>query len=435
MTVHVREARGFIEQSDRGYDLIQIGMLDSFGASGAGVQSLHESYLYTVEGVRQYLKSLAPGGVLAITRWLKVPPRDSLKLFSIAVAAIGGAVDPGSRLAMIRSWNTTTLLVKNGELDADDVDAIRAFARSRSFDTVYYPGMPADEANRFNLLDEPYLYEGALALLGDDADAFTDRYKFNIDPATDNRPYFFHFFNWKSMPEIMALRKRGGAGLIEWGYLVLVATLCQAAIAGIVLILLPLAAMKRGWPAGTGTRMGTYFFLLGIAFLFVEIAFIQKFILFLSHPLYSVAVVLASFLVFAGLGSAMSIRLPQRAPVSLAVAAITVLTLVYVLLLPFIFQQFIGLADAAKIAVSVVLIAPLAFAMGMPFPLGLQRMSGVAPGFIPWAWGINGFASVLSAALATLLAIEFGFTVVLLLAIVCYAAAAALVHKVAVSRG
>ena len=426
VAVYTREARGFVAQSESQYDVIHIGLLDSFGASGAGVQALHESYLYTVEGLQAYLEHLAPGGLLAITRWLKVPPRDSLKLFSIAIEALraSGIAAPGEHLAMIRSWNTTTLLVGNRPLTNENIAAIREFSRSRSFDTAFYPGMQEAEANRYNLLDEAYLYQGVTALLGPEADDFLQRYKFHIAPATDNRPYFFHFFKWDSVGEVLALRKRGGAGLIEWGYLVIVATMVQAVIAGGLLILLPLARVKRTWPTGTGGLMGSYFFLLGLAFLFIEIAFIQKFILFLSHPLYSVAVVLAAFLVFAGLGSRFSGILRRDAAVPLAVAAIAIITIIYIVVLPTLFSLCMGFADGAKVAISVALIAPLAFAMGMPFPLGLTRLAERAADFIPWAWGINGFASVLSAALATLLAIEFGFTAVLVLAIAAYGGAA-----------
>jgi hypothetical protein len=290
--------------------------------------------------------------------------------------------------------------------------------------------MRAEDANRYNRLQEPYVYQAAVALLGDDAGEFTARYKFDIEPATDDRPYFFHFFRWRTLPEVLELRTAGGAGLIEWGYLVLVATLLQAAALGLVLILVPLALAKHAWPAGAGRNFGVYFLLLGLAFLFVEMAFIQKFILFLSNPLYSVAVVLSGFLLFAGLGSASSERLARRlprpgvSPVTVAVAAIAVLALAYVFVLPAIFARFIGLPDAARIVLSLLLIAPLAFFMGMPFPLGLARLSEQAPGFLPWAWGINGFASVVSAVLATLLAIEFGFNAVILLALVLYAVAA-----------
>jgi hypothetical protein len=431
VTLHTGEARGFVAKSERRYDLIQIGLLDSFGASGTGVQALHESYLYTLEGIREYLAHLAPDGMLTITRWLKLPPRDSIKLFATAVEALveGGVADPGTRLAMIRSWNTSTLVVKAGDLSRDDVNSVREFSRVRSFDTVYYPGMPAAEANRFNRLDRAYLHEAAVDLLAGNADTLFEDYKFHVAPATDDRPYFFHFFKWSTLREVLALRERGGAGLIEWGYLVLVATLVQAVIAGFVIVLLPLTLIRRTWPAGTGMRMGGYFFLLGLAFLFIEIAFIQKFILFLSHPLYSVAVVLTGFLVFAGLGSGYSDRLRADSPVTLVVSGLALITLIYIGLLPLLFRQFMGLADAVKIGISLLLIAPLAFLMGMPFPLGLKRLAGSAPDFIPWAWGINGFASVLSAALATLLAIEFGFVIVLVLALLLYAMAALVIRN------
>ncbi len=418
------------------YDLIQVALLDSFAASGSGVQALNESYLYTVEAIQDYLQHTAAGGMLAITRWLKLPPRDNLKLVATVIAALRqmGVAEPARRIAMIRSWNTSTLLVRNGEFSAEDVALMREFARSHSFDTAFYPSMPATAANRFNLLDQPFLFDGVTALLGTEAKDFVGRYKFHIAPATDDKPYFFHFFKWSALPEVMALRHRGGAGLIEWGYLILIATAVQGAVAGAVLILLPLSRIKRSWPAGTGTRMGGYFFLLGLAFLFVEMAFIQKFILFLSHPLYAVAVVLSGFLIFAGLGSAYSPRLSQRmqpygrSPVSIAVAGILVIALIYIALLPMIFHALIGLADGIKMALSIVLIAPLAFCMGMPFPIGLKRLADSAPDFIPWAWGINGFASVMSAALATLLAIEFGFTAVVLLALGLYASAAAIIR-------
>jgi hypothetical protein len=175
-----------------------------------------------------------------------------------------------------------------------------------------------------------------------------------------------------------------------------------------------------------------YFFLLGLAFLFVEIAFIQKFILFLAHPLYAVAVVLAGFLVFAGLGSASSpwlahrLRGGARAAVPLAVGLLAVIVLLYLALLPHLFGRLIGSGDAVRIGASLALIAPLAFCMGMPFPLGLRRLAAEAPDFIPWAWALNGYASVVSAALATLLAMELGFNAVLLAALACYGVAAAL---------
>lgn len=234
---------------------------------------------------------------------------------------------------------------------------------------------------------------------------------------------------------MLSLRKHGGAGMIEWAYLILVATLIQAVAAGAVLILMPLFLVRRNWPSRTGRRMGAYFFVLGIAFMFVEIAFIQKLILFLSHPLYSVAVVLCGFLVFAGLGSraskSLAAQLNQRGipAVALIVIIIVVTALLYLILLPELFSHFAALSDPIKISMSLLVIAPLAFFMGMPFPIGLARLTAEAGDFIPWAWGLNGFASVVSASLATLLAIELGFSAVLLMALGLYLLAAVLVSK------
>jgi hypothetical protein len=434
VTVHIQEARGFVAQADRHWDLVHIGLLDSFGASGAGVQSLNESYIYTVEALKRYIERTTPDGIVAITRWLKLPPRDSLKLIATAIAALRelGVDDPGRRLAVMRGWNTSTLLIGHRDFSPAEIDVIREFAASRSFDTAWVPGIRQAETNRYNVLDVPYLYSGTAALLGPEAADFAGRYKFHIDPATDDRPYFFHFFKWGTLPEIYALRHQGGAGLIEWGYLILVATLFQAVVAGLLLILLPLARVERDWPPGTAMRMGGYFMLLGLAFLFIEIAFIQKFILFLSHPLYAVAVVLAGFLIFAGFGSAFSesvasrLEAAGRSAVAVAVGGIAGIAIVQVLLLPSVFASLMGQPDVIRILVSLVLIAPLAFFMGMPFPLGLARIAEEAPAFIPWAWGINGFASVIAAVLATLVAIELGFSAVIMIAVVLYGVAAAL---------
>jgi spermidine synthase len=432
--VHIAtaEARGFVSTTEHRYDLIQVALVDSFSASAAGLYALTESYLYTVEALQAYLRALTPGGYLAISRWIKVPSRDALKLFATAVTALerSGVEDPGERLALIRGWQTSTLLIKNGRFDAEEIDAIKAFCKHRSFDVSYYPGITADEVNRFNVMGEPQLYLGARALLGPERERFLANYKFNLQPATDDRPYFFRFFTWRALPEIIRLYGRGGVPLLDTGYLILVATLLQAIAASLLLILLPLWFLQRrastALPGGQRGRVFVYFSALGLAFLFVEIAFIQKFILFLHHPLYAVAVVLAAFLLFAGAGSLYSQRLAgSHRTVTLPVVVITAVSLVYLLGLDHIFAPLAGLPDSLRILVSVLLIAPLAFFMGMPFPLGLGRVAAHSPQLVPWAWGINGCASVISAVLATLLAMHFGFSAVIVAAVVIYALAAA----------
>lgn len=432
VAVHVAEARSFVAGTRQRFDLLLIPPLDSYGAAAGGVQSLHESYTYTIEAMRQYLRVLEPGGILAITRWLKLPPRDSLKLFATAVAALEqeGVEQPGTRLAMVRSWKTTTLLVKNGPLTAAETAAVRSFAAARWFDVVYSPGLAATEANRFNILAQPSFYQGAAALLGPQRDDFIARYKFMIAPATDDRPYFFDFFRWRALPELLALRSQGSAALLDWGYLILFATLVQAAIMSLVLIMLPLWLRRRRFGGSLPRlRYALYFLALGLAFLFIEIAFIQKFILFLGNPIYAVAVVLAGFLVFAGLGSATAPWLRRAlaarrfAALPLAVVVIAAVSGIYLFGLAGLFDRLMGLPDAAKIALSLVLIAPLAFFMGMPFPLGLAHVAARDQDLVPWAWGINGCASVLSAILATLLAMHAGFAVVVATAIALYLAA------------
>jgi len=431
--VHLSEARGFVAASPQQWDLIQIALLDSFGASAAGLHALSENYLYTVEAFKEYLRRLRTGGILATTRWIKLPPRDGLKMFATAVAALeqSGITNPSDHLVLIRGWNTSTLLVRNQPFTDNELDQLRQFCRERWFDLAYYPGILERETNRYNQLQQPWFYQAAKNLLDDRREAWFREYKFDLRPATDDRPYFFHFLKWGSLAEIFSLRGQGGLPLLEQGYLILVATLVQAVLASLVLVLLPLLIDRRGRQKKQSGlwRVFVYFLAIGFAFMLVEIAFIQKFILFLSHPLYAVAVVLSAFLIFAGLGSVISGRWANKSPLYPVVAGIAMLALLYLYLLPPLFQQLISLPDSAKIGISAALIAPLAFLMGMPFPLGLSQVAQISPSWVPWAWAINGCASVMGAVLATLLAIHAGFMVVVLVAVLLYFLAAATAMK------
>ena len=437
--LHVGEARGFVTASRDHYDLIQVALLDSFSASAAGVYALNESFLYTVEALQMYVRHLRPGGLLTMSRWLRLPPRDSLKLFATALTALerSGVTHPERQVALIHGWQTITLLIKHGEFTMPDIVALRTFCETRSFDMAYYPDMPAALANRYNTQDAPYVFEGAMALVGPARDAFLRRYTYDITPATDDRPYFFHFFKWRVLPEMFTLHRQGGFPLLEWGYLILIAALLQAAVVSVVLIVLPLWRPQHQAAArGQRRRIGVYFAALGLAFLGVEMAFMQRFMLFLSHPLYATAVVLCAFLGFAGLGSGYAARLTrtteaqhQSRAIVLAVASIVGVAVLDLALLGPLVQWGLWWPEAAKITATLALIAPLAFCMGLPFPLGLALVARHRPVMIPWAWGINGCASVLSAILATVLAIHYGFTVVVGLALGLYILAAAVLYR------
>ena len=446
VSLHVGEARSFAATSDQAYDLIQISLLDSFSAAAAGLLALNESTLYTVEALQAFLARLAPGGVLAITRWMRLPPRGSLKLAATALSALrrAGIAKPRNHIAAVRAWNAITLVVTKNALEPTQQAAVKRFAEARSFDLAYLPGITAEETNRFNVIGEPTVYRSIEALLGDAASEFIDAYPFSLAPATDNRPYFFHFFKWRILPELLEMRAAGGIPFVEWGYAILLATLAQALLASTILILLPLWVLKRSGSArvkGHFWSTAAYFGAIGLAFLFIEISFMQRFVLLLGNPLYAVVVVLAGFLVFAGLGSGWSARLRRHAPggtvpwaIPGAVAGIVGLTLVYLVLLPGVFEALRPLPEAAKISAALAFIAPLAFAMGMPFPLALQSLGETSPDLVPWAWGINGCASVISAVLATLIAIDWGFDIVILAACGIYAGAA-LVYRMGLGRG
>ncbi len=434
VAVHVAEARGFVEASQARWDLIHLALIDSFATSAAGVQALSESPIYTIEAFQAYLDHLAPGGMLAITRWLGNPPRDTLKLFATAIAAIeaNGVTSPADRLVLLHGWNTATLLVKNDPFSRDEIAATLGFAGERQFDLAWFAGIRADEANRYHRMAKPTLHDAAIALLGPARSTFIADYEFDIRPATDDRPFFFRFFKWSLLPRLARLQGQAGLVFVDAGYLVLVLALLQAVAASVALILLPLAWLGRAEPgAAASERMGValYFLLIGFAFLFVEIAFIQGFSLFLGHPLSAIAVTLAGFLVSAGLGSGVSKRAGARWPraaIILSVAAIVAIGAGDAMLLPLVFGGLMGWPLAAKCALAICLIAPLGFAMGLPFPLGLSRVSESAPALLPWAWGINGCASVVAAVTASLLAMHIGFTALLAVALGLYGAAALL---------
>lgn len=425
----IMELRDYLSTRQRQFPLIQLSLMDAFQTS-AGLHALQESYLYTTEAIELYLAHLQSGGYLALTRWISLPPKDSLKLLHTVIQALQkrGIVDASEQLVMIRGWQTITLLVKNGRFSEQELSEVRRFCRQRSFDLVWLPGMSSEEANQYNRFASAVFYDAAQALLSTRAEAFIQHYKFDLRAATDNRPYFHHYFRWRTFQEVFALRDQGGMPLMEWGYLVLWATLLIALLSSVLLILLPLWFFARDEGANpTSIRrrhVVLYFFTIGLAFLMIEIAFMQKFMLFLHHPTYAIATTLTAFLVFAGLGSHYSARLVRKMGsqrlLRWALSGLVLTSLVYLWGFASLFESLAHWQIVYRMVFVVILIAPLAFAMGMPFPLALSSLAEHAPGYIPWAWGINGCASVISAALATILSINVGFNWVILLALLLY---------------
>ncbi|MCW8930324.1 MAG: SAM-dependent methyltransferase [Gammaproteobacteria bacterium] len=302
------------------YDLIQISLMDSFNASASGLYALNESYLYTVEALQLYLEHLNQDGYLAISRWVKTPPRDTIKMFATAVSALSNTLitEPAKHLMLIRGWQTSTILVKKSPFNSSEVHQLKQFCQTRGFDVAWYPGIKSDEANQLNRFREAYFYQAASALLNQSKKQtpyqFINNYKYYISPASDDKPFFHHFFKWSVLSELISLHKQGGLALVEMGHIVLLATLILAVISSIILILLPLLIFHLRSKSNTRFSLSTighlklfsYFFSIGLAFLFIEIAMMQKFILFLHHPIYAIPVVLSAFMIFAGLGSALT---------------------------------------------------------------------------------------------------------------------------------
>ena len=446
--LHCAEIRGFMAANTGQYDLIQISPLGSASPPAAGSgHALQTQPLYTIEGLHLALSRLTPDGVFSLTLPLELPPRGAVKAAATLAAALQRldvSTDPFAHMAIIRTWNTATLVAARSPLSERQRDAVRAFCRTRAFDLDWLSGLESIEVNRVNVLDRPYLYEAVQELR--QGVPHRELAAFDLTPATDDRPWFGHSFRWSSLPSLWAQRTSGGAALLEWEYLLLWMSLAVTLAISLPAILLPLRSLTRRQEGmavvkGAGRlAVVVYFAALGLAFFLIEIAFIQQWILFLGDPMLAMAVIVPSFLLFAGLGSGAVDRLRRSAwlrlwpwgrerPVAMVSGAIAAIACLYLWLLPLIFQVGAGWQPAARAAVSVFLIGGLAWWMGMPFPLGLLRLADRHPEWVPLAWGVNGLFSVLSTILATLLALHLGFTAVIGSAVILYLLAATLERR------
>jgi hypothetical protein len=428
--LHVDGVRRFVAAAaGRSYDLILL-----YPHAG-GRSTLAETFASTVEAFTAYLARLEPNGLLAVPHPLSLPPRDSLKLVLTALEALKrlGAAEPARHLVLVRSWDSVLLLVRRTPFEAQELATVDTFAEALAFDIAWRPGMVREAANRFNVLGEPVFFDGVAALTGPNRSAFVASYAFDIRPATDDRPYFLDFFRWRALPMLWATARQGNAGLLDWGWPLQLATLGVAVLSAVVLILLParLLAKRASRPLRRATA--TYFLLIGLGFLLVEIAVLQRLVLLLGHPVHAFAVTLAAFLVCAGIGSGITTRAepvqshsggPWFVRLDLVALLIASLASLHAMAGPWLLARGLELPAVARVALAGGLVAPLAIAMGMPFPMALARLRATAPALVPWAWGVNGCASVIAAALAGLLAMSFGVRSLLLAGALAYALAA-----------
>lgn len=439
------DTRGFLAGATAPYDLIQISPFGTATPPVSGGHALNAQYLYTVEGVHLALSRLSEHGILAVTLSFDLPPRSGVKMLATIAEALklDRIPDPSLHVAVIRAWNSVTIAVSRSQLSSKQLGAVRAFCRSRAFDLVWLPDINSAEVNRINVLDRPFLYEAALEIW--QGERFPKSDLFNLTPPTDDRPWFSHFFRWRAFGALWGQRASGSAAMLEWEYLLLWMSLGVALIVSLVGIVWPLLPLYRAQGREERGREGhlvraVYFAALGLAFFFLEIAFIQKFMLFLGHPMTAMAVILPSFLFFAGWGSGVAPWLARRIavsnllflrdrPVFLATGGIVMVSSVYMWLLPLMFRTGSIWPDGLRILTSILLIGGLAFWMGMPFPLGLRRLGKNRPDFVPLAWGINGLFSVISTIVATIIALHAGFRVVIVAALGFYLLAATIERR------
>lgn len=415
-------ARTFLRSSHQKFDLISFPVIDAFGGS-SGLFSLQEQYHLTTEAFSEMLNLLNHDGMISLTTWIDYPYRNPIKILATSVEALSkGKVDnPEEYVAAIKNWNTITFLIKKDPLNSSEIDSIRDFCNQMNFDPVLLPGIRDEERERFNNLQDKSIYSMFDSIFESKAsrEKLYAEYPFNIRPATDNKPYFSQFLQWKTLPLLADLFGSQSVPFFEVGYLILYLTFIQISALAVLLVLIPL--FKIGFKEGNKLRILLYFSGLGLGYLFIEIILIQRFTLYFGNVIYAATLVVCLMLVSSGFGSLVSQKItPKPYRIIVIVSLIIISLIIYTLFLSGWLKTTIGFSLTVKIIFSFLLIAPPAFFMGMPFPLGLRLISSKNDNLIPWAWGINGVFSVVSSVLATIIAVELGFIWVMVCAIGTY---------------
>jgi len=425
--IHVTDGRSFLRSTPQKFDVVQMTLVDTWASTAAGAFALSENNLYTVEAFREYFDHLNPDGMIAITRWEFRHPREALRVVAVAMEALRrlGVANPARNF----------IVASQGSLDEDGIPVVVLAKKT--------PFTPAEEQavtghlDKYSELDALYLpsHPGqnpfSDLIASNDPYSFARGYAYNVSPVTDNAPFFF--FTLKAGQILGETGLRAG---IDWkvnlGVLVLLLVLVISLVAVLVFLVLPLilrsTTLKRTLGSGSARQSPLpllYFVAVGLGYILVEIAFIQRFVLFLGHPTYALTVVIFLLMISSGAGSLFSrLWLPRTNSCWVPLLLVIVTLLADVFFLPGRLAALVGLGFEYRLLVSGVLLIPLGFLMGMPFPTGLRALAALpAPEFpvgeeasdnaVEWAWAMNAAASVLGSVLAMVIAIQFGLTVTL----------------------
>jgi hypothetical protein len=414
------EPRTFIMSDTSKYDLITFPIVGSFEGS-SGLYALQEQYILTKESIFEMRQKLTPDGVICITCWMDYPARNPLKVLStLAEAVEENDTEPPSRfIAAVKSWGTITFILKRSPVTNEESRSIREFCDKMLFDPVILPDISSSERTRHNKIQDEQFFNYIDEILSPERNRLYTDYDFYLKPATDNKPFFSQFLRWKHLPHLSNVFGSQSIPFFETGYLFLAFTLIQVLLASVVLILLPLFTL--GWRGTNKIRVLLYFSGIGIGYMFVEIVLIQRFILYFGNPIYSAASVISSMLICSGIGSFFSSKINIRKRNTAAIfILIILLLLLQIILLPGILRESINLPLEVKLFLAFLLIGPVSFLMGFPFPRGIRILTANNKEQIPWAWGINGTFSVISTVLAVIIAVELGFTWVMIFASAAY---------------
>ena len=431
VTIIVGDARGVIAASRDRYDVIQASLIDTWAAGGSGALALSENSLYTHEAFRTYYEHLSDRGVMSVSRWYDPSrPAETMRLLSTAMAGwrSAGVDDPRPNLIVVgrptsgSGEGLATMLIKRTPFTAEEIERAKAAAEQLDVDLLYVPGEePDNEIGRF--------------VAAEDQEAIIRRYPLDISPATDDRPFFFNLVRIGDLFN-ESVRTSFVYRVSVQAIVILLSVMAATILLSALFILLPLwVGSRKGTLARPPSRMLGYFSLLGVGFMLVEIPTIQKFTVYLGRPVYSLAIVLFSLLLFGGLGSLWSGRrwdAEGSTPhlLRFLFTAIAGMILLHTLLSFWPLPQTMAWPFPLRLLFTVALLAPLAFLMGMPFPLGVRWVGREQEGALPWLWGMNGVMSVFGSALGTLVALHWGFRATLLLATLAYLWAGQLFRRV-----
>ncbi|MHC4183468.1 MAG: spermine/spermidine synthase domain-containing protein [Planctomycetota bacterium] len=417
--LHVDDGRSFVRRSDRKYDVIMMFAVDTLGALSTGAYVLSENYLYTLNAFSDYWRHLKDDGMIQIARWhFNKFPRETFRVFTTAyeALALNGVAEPFRHLLVIGDKRTdfAGIIISKRPFTNESLPVILKWLERNQL----YPLFAAtDEVIELN--GDSVFNQFAIQAENGMKEEFYQDYIFNVKPVTDDSPFFFQYGRWSHVFKAYPIMHEYFNSVIgKWPFLTLLALIVQAIILVTLLVWLPLLKLKRGRIKGTKhVPVVIYFALLGIAFMFIEISMIQKLVLLLGHPVYSMAVTIPTILVSAGIGSLYSDFSKAKGNVLIMIAILALCTLIggWVLMSTAISEAVLAKSITARVVASIMLLFPIGFLMGIPFPLGIRSLSN-RPEMIPIAWASNGGMSVIGSVIAIVLAMQYGFSFVAVIA-------------------